>query len=258
MANLSIAPNDRVKLMVRYEDADVIVVDKPAGVPTQPGLGHLDDTLLNGLFALHGPRLQNLGRGRDFGLLHRLDRYTSGLVVVGLRASAYDAMRLAFERREVRKFYWAVVSPPPSRASGIIRRPILEETGERKTATVHPKGKPAITAFRVLATAKPGVAALVECRPVTGRLHQVRVHMASIRAPIMGDEEYGEKARHRLALHAHRLVFPHPITGAVIDVRAPWPADLGGLIKRLGIPRPKHDEQAGAADGEIAGDSVTP
>ncbi|MBL9032280.1 MAG: RluA family pseudouridine synthase [Phycisphaerae bacterium] len=257
MPSLTIAPNDRVPITIRYQDDDLLVADKPAGVPTQPGLGHLDDTLLNGLFARFGPRLQNLGRHRDFGLLHRLDRPTSGLVIVGLRVPAYDALRLAFERRAVKKFYWAVVSPPPSRDSGVIRRPILEQTRDRKTASISPKGKPAITAFRVLARAPRDAAALVECRPVTGRLHQVRVHLASIHAPILGDPDYGTPARHRLALHAHRIILPHPTTGAPLDVRAPLPRDLAALLKKLGIPRPSEpsDEPPPALE---TGDPLTP
>ena len=107
MSNLSVEPNPRVTLRIAYRDDDLVVVEKPTGMPTQPGKGHTRDTLLNGLFGIEefGAKLQNLGRDRDFGLLHRLDRPTSGLLLVGLRPRAYDAMRDAFAKRQVKKFY---------------------------------------------------------------------------------------------------------------------------------------------------------
>jgi 23S rRNA pseudouridine1911/1915/1917 synthase len=257
--NLSIAPSQRVAFKIRYQDGDLLVVDKPAHVPTQPGKGHEHDTLLNGLFAQFGAELQNLGRGRDFGLLHRLDRQTSGLLIVGLRPRAYDALRQQFEQRQIKKFYWALASRTPKRAAGVIRRPILEETDDKKTARIAAGGKPAITAYRVLQTAQAAgqQGALLECRPVTGRLHQVRLHLESIGCPILGDELYASKsaagASPRLALHAHRVVFTHPVSGEIVDVRSPWPKDLSGVLKRLGMTRPESVVQGGH---EIAGDAV--
>jgi 23S rRNA pseudouridine1911/1915/1917 synthase len=244
MTRLSIEPNERITYKVRYQDADVVVVNKPSGVVTLPGLGHDRDTLLNGLFAAYGPRLQNLGRARDFGLLHRLDRETSGLVMVALTPRAYDALRADFEQRRIRKYYWAVVSRAPSTASGVIRRPIDEYEGKaggdprtRKLARVSAGGKAALTAFRVLAAGPLG--AVLECRAVTGRLHQVRVHLEFIGCPILGDDAYGpnavRRAASRLALHAHRLVFTHPVTGAEVDVESPWPKDLRALLRRLNL-----------------------
>lgn len=250
MATLSVIPNDAVTFSIAYEDDDVMVVDKPARLVTQPGKGHEDDTLLNGLFAKHGTKFQNLGAGRDFGLLHRLDRDTSGLLVVALRASAYDALRKAFETREVRKFYWAAVATPPKGDSGVIRRKIDEYEGpgpnakrgtpSRKLAKISNAGKEAVTAYRVLSSSPFG--AVLECRPVTGRLHQVRVHLASIGSPIAGDDLYaGEEVASlasRLALHAHRLCFKHPITGDLIDSKSSWPNDLRNVLKKLKLPKP--------------------
>lgn len=243
---LSIEPNDRVTFKVRHEDRDVIVADKPAGLVTQPGRGHEGDTLLNGLFARHGVRLQQLGRDRDFGLLHRLDKQTSGLLVVALTRDAYDALREAFEQRRVRKYYWAVTGKAPNKPSGVIRRPILEEGGDDsakssrtapKTARVAASGKPALTAYRVIDASDRG--ALIECRPVTGRLHQVRVHLESIGCPILGDDLYAPRwaasVAARLALHAHRLTFAHPRTGEAIDVRSPMPRDMKSLLKKFGL-----------------------
>ncbi len=259
---LSIEPNGRVSFKVRHEDADVIVVDKPAGLVTQPGRGHERDTLLNGLFARSGARLQQLGRERDFGLLHRLDKPTSGLLVVALTREAYDGLREAFEKRRVRKFYWAVATRAPKKPSGLIKRPIAESGGDERDggrsqprrARVSGAGKPALTAYRVVEANDRG--ALIECRPVTGRLHQVRVHLESIGCPIFGDDVYGPRwvadASARLALHAHRLAFAHPRSGEVIDVASPLPRDLRALLKRLGlsVPSDRAHQVRGDAVGE--------
>lgn len=260
MATLSIKPNERVTFRVLHEDDHVAIVSKPPGVVTMPGLGHDDDSLLNGMFARWGSRLQNLGKARDFGLLHRLDRDTSGLVLVALTPGAYDALRRAFERREVQKFYWAVCRTAPKRASGVVRKPLEEfqgvmgeDTRTRKLSRIGNAGKEALTAFRVLCATPKG--ALLECRPVTGRLHQVRVHLASLGAAILGDDAYGpsevRRASPRLALHAHRLSFAHPVTGEKIDVKSPWPADLRRLLARLGLARPdlKNAVQGGVSGG---------
>jgi 23S rRNA pseudouridine1911/1915/1917 synthase len=256
--NLSITPNADVPFTIRHQDEDLLVVDKPARIATQPGKGHEHDTLLNGLFTTFGPLLQNLGRTRDFGLLHRLDMQTSGLLIVGLRPRAYDALRAQFESREVKKFYWAVTMRAPKKPSGVIRRPIIEETEHKKTARISSAGKPAVTAYRVLQVGTAaGHAALIECRPVTGRLHQVRVHLDSLGCPILGDDVYGPKsvmrAAARLALHAHRLVFKHPVSGESIDVRSPWPKDLTALLKRMGLSKPESVVQGAH---ELGGDGV--
>lgn len=261
VAQYSVEPNPGVTFKVRHEDADVLVVDKPAHLVTQPGKGHGADSLLNGLFARHGAELQNLGAGRDFGLLHRLDRETSGLLIVARRARAYDALRAAFESREVRKFYWALTAGRPNAPEGVIRRAILEHAARvdgktNKLARVAATGKPAVTGYRVLEASVS--ASLVECRPVTGRLHQVRVHLASIGCPILGDEVYGshesKRAGCRLALHAHRIVFRHPTSGEVVDVRSPWPNDLRGVLKRTGLHRPGRGVD-GPGAGEPRGDN---
>src|SRR5882672_9343052 len=107
MPLLSVEPNESITFKVRYQDDDLLVVQKRAGLPTQPGKGHEADTLLNGLFARFGPLLQNLGAARDFGLLHRLDKDTSGLLIVALRPRAYDTLRDDFAARRIKKYYWA-------------------------------------------------------------------------------------------------------------------------------------------------------
>ncbi len=155
MAMLSIQPNAHITFKVWYEDEHLVVVGKPPQVVTLPGKGHEYDTLLNGLFAKYGNRLQNIGRDREFGLLNRLDKETSGLVIVALRASTYDALRTAFSKREIGKFYWALVKGTPSPPEGVIKNPVLEYEGRaggdsrvKKIAMVSQRGKPAITAYR--------------------------------------------------------------------------------------------------------------
>ncbi len=263
MAQLSVEPNEQITFKVRHKDDHLLVVGKPSGIVTTPGKGHDRNSLLNGLFAQHGERLQQMGKSRDFGLLHRLDRATSGLVLVALSRECYDGLREAFETRAVAKYYWAVVKQAPKKPAGVINRPLLEFTGKvagdarpKKLAKVAASGKPSVTAYRVLAASASG--ALLECRAVTGRLHQIRVHLESIGCPVLGDDFYGptsiRDAAPRLALHAHRIVLKHPITGERIDVRSPWPADLRALLKRMGLPRPdeqppKNDDPEPALEG---------
>jgi 23S rRNA pseudouridine1911/1915/1917 synthase len=261
---LSIEPNDNVTFKVCHEDAHCLIVSKPARIVTTPGLKHDRSSLLNGLFAKYGPRLQQLGRDRDFGLLHRLDKMTSGLVIVALTRNAYDDLRAQFERREVAKFYWALVGTTPDPIQGMIRAKIAEYEGyprvksrlaakeaaretkkpPMKLARISSTGEEAATAYRVLQAAPSGAGggALLECRAYSGRLHQVRVHLAHIGSPILGDDFYAPPSladfAPRLALHAHRIVIKHPATKATIDVRSEWPSDLRAVLKKMGLVKP--------------------
>ncbi len=241
-----IQPNERVTYSIKYEDNDLLVVEKPTRVVSQPGVGHEHDTLLNGLFTKYGKQLQQLGQARDFGLVHRLDRETSGLMLIALSAQAYDGLRAQFEQRKINKFYWALCHKAPKESEGVIRRPILDQlkrtsryTSVRR-ASISSAGKAALTAYRVLSSNNK--AALIEARPVTGRLHQVRIHLDLIGSAVLGDKLYGPKivkhASPRLALHAHRIVFTHPIKEVKIDIRSKWPKDLRTTLNRLDIPRP--------------------
>jgi len=262
--SLSVEPNSKITFGIHYEDDDVAVVEKPTRLATQPGKGHAADTLLNGLFARWPNQLQNLGKSRDFGLLHRLDRETSGLLLVALKPAAYDTLREDFAQRRVRKFYWAICSGQPKKPTGVIRMPIIESpntaapkaarsgAGVMKLARITRagSGKPALTAYRVLDASEHGC--LIEARPVTGRLHQVRLHLDAISCPILGDVLYGPRrvqgASPRLALHAHRLVFTQPLTGKVIDVHTSWPKDLKRVLKDFKLSStPKPDAKAAAA-----------
>jgi len=268
----SIEPNERITFGIAYEDESMAIVEKPAGVVTLPGRGHADDSLLNGLFARYGDRLQQLGKARDYGLLHRLDKETSGLVCVAMSANVYDHLRAQFAGRKVRKFYYAVTARAPEPAEGVIRLAIAEsrlsEAADASSVTAHrgkirPKtahvarvGKPAVTAYRTLDVSAH--AALIEARPITGRLHQVRVHLDAIGCPILGDAFYGPRrareAWRRLALHAHRLVIEHPVSGEAIDARAELPKDLRRLCRTMGLRAPGGGGGAGGAMGRAVVD----
>lgn len=222
-----------------HADEELLVVFKPAGVVSEPGKGHARDSLLNGLFCEYAAALQNMGEARDWGLLHRLDKDTSGLLLVALRGRTYDALRSAFEERRVKKAYWAIVAGVPRPAQGIIQKPIREVTGLRKRAVIGREGQKAVTAYRLLAAGPE--ASLVEARPATGRLHQIRVHLAALGCPLLGDSMYGREVKirvPRLCLHAARLSFVHPVTQRRMEVESAWPRDLRSTLGRLELPNP--------------------
>ncbi|MEO1584464.1 MAG: RluA family pseudouridine synthase [Planctomycetota bacterium] len=264
---MKVTSNERVTFAVRYEDDDLLVVEKPPGTVTTPGKGHDDDSLLNGLYAGYGNQLRRVGASRDHGLLQRLDREASGLLLVALSPKAWDVLRDAFARRDVRKYYWAVTRRAPNQPSGVIRKPLEEHMAQRddvwiedrrrrrfarvKLAKVSSRGKPAVTAFRTLDTGTSG--AVLECRTLTGRLHQVRAHLDSIGCSILGDRFYGPAASRRvaprLALHAHRVALDHPISGEKVDVRSRCPRDMRRLATGLGLATPGSFSADGPAPG---------
>lgn len=224
---------------VLHESEGVLCVAKPAGMVTQPGRGHVSDTLLNGAFALRGEALGALGADRDWGLLHRLDREVSGCVLLAKTPEAYDALRSAFERRDIGKTYLAVVRGAPPSASGSCTRAIGEVIrDDMKVATCPPRGgEPAETRWRTLARA--GERTWLEVEPVTGRLHQIRVHLATLGCPIVGDRVYRADAPPNtsrlppgrvadpLLLHAWRLEFPE--AGRRVRVECPPPESMGAV-----------------------------
>jgi len=238
VANLSVQPNERVPFDVVYSDHCLLVVNKPAGVATQPGKGRQGDTLLNGLFARYGPDLQNVGAQRDWGLVHRLDKGTSGLLVVALKPWAHDRLREAFESRVVEKRYMAIVWGRPREDAGVVRLSLAESTDPRsgkKISVVTREGKPAVTAYRVV-TGKPR-ASLVECRIGTGRLHQIRAHLAALGHPVLGDEIYSRgdarDAAKRVMLHATHLGFAHPESGEPLAFDVDLPSDMREALRRF-------------------------
>ncbi|MEI8396172.1 MAG: RluA family pseudouridine synthase [Rhodospirillaceae bacterium] len=227
-------------LVVVYEDEDVLVIDKPAGMVVHPAPGSPDMTLVNALLAHCGDRLSGIGGVRRPGIVHRLDKDTSGLIAVAKSDRAHAGLSAQFESRTIRRTYSAVVRGLPLPREGVVNAAIGRSEGDRKKmAVVTRGGKAAITRYRVLESFG-STAALVECRLETGRTHQIRVHLASIGHSLIGDPLYGRgraggklPAFSRQALHAHRLEFLHPVGGAALAFEAPLPADMTELIELL-------------------------
>ncbi len=219
------------------------VLDKPAGVVSEPGIGHKLDTLLNGLVARYGEAIDRLGPARDFGLVHRLDRDTSGLIVATRTAKARETLAAAFRKHKVEKAYVALLCGTPPESEGRVDIP-LGRTRKRGRAVPVIGGagtRPALTRYRIVE--RFGDYALVEARPETGRWHQVRLHFAAIGRPVAGDAEHGDvrandrlaqqAALERLFLHSAVLGFDHPETGRRMTFRSHLPPPLGAVLDVL-------------------------
>ncbi|MDA8375683.1 MAG: RluA family pseudouridine synthase [Planctomycetia bacterium] len=238
------AANPAVKYDTVYADADLVVIGKPAGLVTQPGLGHQKDTLLNGLFANYGRQLHQLGPRRDWGLLHRLDRQTSGLLVVALCPEVYDALRQDFQQRRLDKIYLAIVAGRPDPAQGVVQARLKEIHAGIKKVIISRTGELAVSAYRVLSAT--ATAALVEVRIKTGRLHQIRAHMMFLGTPVCGEDIYipeslsAEKLPRtpRLCLHAWKLGFQHPSEKQWREFILPPPTDFLAVLHRLALNLP--------------------
>lgn len=221
---------------VRYADEDLLVVAKPAGLVVHPGAGVPGGTLVDALRAM-GVRLAGTGDPRRPGIVHRLDRGTSGLLLVAKTQAAADGLASALQRRAVKRSYWAIVEGVPAVASATIDAPI-GRAPDRGRFRVDAGGRPAVTHYDVEETF--GGVATVAVRLETGRTHQIRVHLSAVGHPVAGDREYGAspalRARLRLgrpALHARRLAFTHPVTGAPVTVEEPLPDDLSAALAVL-------------------------
>jgi 23S rRNA pseudouridine1911/1915/1917 synthase len=214
---------------VAYEDEHLIVVDKPAGVVVHPARGHREGTLAQ---ALAGRAAGGEDTWRA-GIVHRLDRHTSGLLVVAKGDAVHRGLKEAMARREIRREYLALVEGRPPSRSGTIEAPIGRDRRRRiLMSTDSDVPKDAITHFEI-ERALPG-STLLRVRLQTGRTHQIRVHMQAIGHPVCGDREYGRKDLYGLQrqfLHAARLSFSHPISGQEIDVGSPLPADLATALE---------------------------
>ncbi len=234
-----------IPLDVLYEDAHLIVVNKPPGLVIHPAAGNPDGTLVNALLA-HCRDLSGIGGVERPGIVHRLDKDTSGVLIAAKTDLAHRALSLSFRWRTTDKRYLAVVYGAPKSAEGVVDAPIARHPSERKRMAVVPGGRPARTLWWV--RERFDGAALVECRLVTGRTHQVRVHLAHIGHALVGDPTYSgrqwralENGRvaaacrdfPRQALHAWRLTITHPVSGEPMTFEAPLPADIAGLIAAL-------------------------
>ena len=230
-------------LAILHEDADLLVLDKPAGLVVHPAPGHADGTLVNAL--LHHCRdLSGIGGVLRPGIVHRLDRGTSGVMVVAKRDAAHTALAGQFHDHTIERVYLALVVGTPRADAGRVDRPIGRHPRDRKKMSVHTRsGREAHTAWRVRERFPTSGASWLEIRPETGRTHQIRVHLASAGMPIVGDAVYGRARRRdlrlaRAALHAAVLGFDHPTTGERMRFEAPPPDDLAELLARLARREP--------------------
>jgi 23S rRNA pseudouridine1911/1915/1917 synthase len=239
-------------LIIMHEDDDLLVLDKPVGVVVHPGAGVQSGTLVNALLH-HAPEIATVGGEGRPGVVHRLDRDTSGLLVVAKTEAAYLALVEALRVRQVKRVYHAIVWGDPGPSEGVIDLPIGRDPKDRKRMAVvrGPAGKAARTRWRVLE--RYGVATLVEARLETGRTHQIRVHMNALRHPVVGDPTYGGRVKkvlslrqsersladallrllRRQALHAAQLEFVHPTTGERLRFSSEPPQDFREALDRL-------------------------
>lgn len=228
---------EAIALDVLYEDADLAVINKPAGMTVHPGVGNEKGTLVGAMLA----RWPEIGRmnivEKRVGIVHRLDKDTSGLIVIAKTDAARIKLMAQFQSRTVEKTYLALLEKLPATQVGRIEAPIARDPDQRKKMAVVRGGKPAITEYRVIEYDFSGEQALVRVNLHTGRTHQIRVHMAFIGCPIVGDSVYGyRKQRIKLKrhfLHAAELSFDHPTTGQRLHFSAPLPAGLEDVLTKL-------------------------
>jgi 23S rRNA pseudouridine1911/1915/1917 synthase len=247
-----------IALDIVYEDADIIVINKPKGLVVHPAAGHASGTLVNALIAHCGTSLSGIGGVRRPGIVHRLDKDTTGLMVAAKNDPAHQSLTAQFADHgrsgAMERGYLALVWGVPNRQRGTVDAPIDRHPHAREKMAVREGGREAVTHWEILETfagrdGKP-VASLLACRLETGRTHQIRVHLAHIGHPLMGDSVYGPhfktKAGHlgpesqtalasvgRQALHAYLLVIEHPKTGEILRWESPFPEDLVHLMDRL-------------------------
>jgi 23S rRNA pseudouridine1911/1915/1917 synthase len=231
------APDPGVVLDVVHADEHVIVIDKPAGLVVHPGAGNVEGTLVNGVLARF-PDVAEVGDAARPGIVHRLDRGTSGLLVVARTPAAYAALVAQLRARVVERAYVALTWGTFETASGLIDAPVGRAETDRTRMAVSARGRAARTRFRVRqAFTHPTELALVECRLETGRTHQIRVHLAAIGHPVVGDARYrGARPSVPLGrpfLHAFRLAFDHPVTGARVEHEVALPPDLAEVVAAL-------------------------
>jgi len=252
----AIPQGENIPLEVIYEDKDLIVIDKPAGLVVHPAAGNPDGTLVNALIGHCGEDMLSIGGEARPGIVHRLDKDTSGLMVAAKTERAMASLGKQFANHTIERAYNAVVWGAPRDASGVIETQIGRSPFDRKRMTVlRSGGKRAVTRYTVLEKFGPAerpFASLIECRLETGRTHQIRVHLTHVGHPLVGDPQYGRAraapraknpaeeaaftaatAFNRQALHAFVLGFQHPSLHKTLRFESPWPADFSSLVGAL-------------------------
>jgi 23S rRNA pseudouridine1911/1915/1917 synthase len=234
-----------VPLTILHEDADIVVIDKPAGLVVHPAAGHQDGTLVNALL-FHVHDLSGIGGEIRPGIVHRLDKDTSGVMVIAKHDEAHRKLTAQWGTDAVRKEYLALVYGTPAADRGTIDAPIGRDSKDRKRMAIVGDGRRAITDYEVVARYR--YVSAIRCRLRTGRTHQIRVHLKHLGHPIVGDPVYSGPqwrgipdkklqkalaALERQALHATRITFPHPRTGAIVTFQSEMPADLRAMMDVL-------------------------
>ena len=238
LAEIPLVPQD-IPLDVVFEDADVIVVNKPRGMVVHPAPGHPDGTLVNALLSHCGDTLSGIGGEKRPGIVHRIDKDTSGLIIAAKNDAAHLALSAQLSDHSLCREYEAVVRGRLREDSGTVDAPIGRHPTDRKRMAVTQKGsRSAVTHWKVIAR-YPGYTH-VRCRLETGRTHQIRVHMAHIGHPLLGDYTYGapspDKGLEGQCLHARRLRFIHPTSGETVELETPLPDYFTEVLKKLGNP----------------------
>ena len=240
-----------IPLDILYEDGHVIIVDKPAGMVTHPAPGNPDGTLVNALVAHCGDSLTGIGGEQRPGIVHRLDKDTSGVMLAAKTQEAHARLTEMFAAHDLDRVYTAVAWGVPRERSATVDAPIGRSGRDRKKMAITGKGRPAVTHIEFTRSLPP-LACVAECRLETGRTHQIRVHMASLGHGIIGDRLYGRPPRAgqmpdtamrealavprafpRQALHASKLGLAHPVTGDRLEFSSPVPADMSGLVEAM-------------------------
>jgi 23S rRNA pseudouridine1911/1915/1917 synthase len=225
---------EAIPLAILHQDEDLLVLDKPAGLTVHPGAGQRSGTLANALLAVSAGKLSTLGGADRPGIVHRLDKDTSGVIVCARNDAAHRFLSVMFHDRKVEKRYLAIVEGSPREERGTIDAPIGRSPRDRKLMAIVEGGRRAVTHWTVLERLGKR-AALLEVAIETGRTHQIRVHLASIGHPVLGDATYGRASSFlaRQALHAFKMRVPHPSTGSVLAFEAPLPADMAHALDAL-------------------------
>ncbi len=228
-----------IPLEVLFEDKHLIAINKASGMVVHPGSGTGEDTVVHAMLAHCEGELSGVGGVERPGIVHRLDKETSGVLLVAKTDAAHRALSEQFAGRHLKKEYLALVSGVPALLSGVVDRAISRHPIQRHRMTVGEGGRPSRTDWERIETFGT-LASLLRCRIHTGRTHQIRVHMKSLGYPLLGDHTYGWRKDARLTsevprvlLHAEHLVFLHPVNGRTMDLRAPLPADFEQMLKFL-------------------------
>ena len=231
-----IEADSSVDFKIIHSDSDFFVIDKPAGLVVHPGAGNSSGTLVNGLLAI-SPQIRDVGEKNRPGVIHRLDKGTSGLLLAANTNEGYQFFVDALSDRKVKRIYQALVWGVPEGPEGIIDAPIGRSSKNRKKMGIVSKGKNAITTYQLKESWFSSNVSLLELQLETGRTHQIRVHLSSIGNPVVGDDVYGTNRKNltlrRPFLHASKLSFEHPRTGKACEFESPLPEDLKSVLADL-------------------------